>query len=137
MCHRSRAVKIGLVGYPGSGKSTVFGALTGLDVETGYGRDKANLGVVKVPDPRVDALAELYSPKKTTYAEIAFTDLGAGHGEGLDRKTLNAMRSVDALCQVLRAFPGADGEDGDPLGELTGLETETGARGMLFSRGPR
>ena len=61
LCHRSRAVKIGLVGYPGTGKSTVFGALTGLDVETGYGRaDKANLGVVKVPDPRVDALSRLY-----------------------------------------------------------------------------
>jgi GTP-binding protein YchF len=119
-------VKIGLVGYPGSGKSTVFGALTGLAVETGYGRaDKAHLGVVKVPDPRVDALAALYSPKKTTYAEVTFTDLGGGHGEGLDRRTLNAMRSVDALCQVLRAFPAPDGAAGDPMGELTGLETET------------
>ncbi|MBW1844585.1 MAG: redox-regulated ATPase YchF, partial [Deltaproteobacteria bacterium] len=50
-------MKIGLVGFPESGKSTVFGALTGLAVETGYaaGRDKVNVGVVKVPDPRVDA----------------------------------------------------------------------------------
>jgi len=120
-------VKIGLVGYPGSGKSTVFGALTGMDVETGYGArgDKANLGTVKVPDARVDALSQLYQPKKTTYAEITFSDLGAAHAEGIDRKALNAMRNVDALCQVLRAFPDAAGEPGDPVGEITGLETET------------
>jgi GTP-binding protein YchF len=117
-------MKIGLVGYPGSGKSTVFGALTGMAVETGYGAGKANLGVVKVPDSRVDALAGLYSPKKTTYAEITFTDLG-GKGEGLDRAVLNEMRNVDALCQVLRAYPDATGEAGNPLAELTGLETET------------
>jgi ribosome-binding ATPase len=118
-------MKIGLVGYPGSGKSTVFGALTGLDVATGYGAGKANLGAVKVPDARVDALAKLYEPKKTTYAEITFSDLGAGKGEGLDRAALVAMRNVDALCQVLRAFPDAAGDPGDPLAELTGLETET------------
>ncbi len=118
-------MKIGLVGYPGSGKSTVFGALTGLEVATGFGAGKANLGAVKVPDARVDALAALYDPKKTTYAEITFSDLGAGKGEGLDRTALNAMRNVDALCQVLRAFPDAAGEPGDPLAELRGLETET------------
>ena len=118
-------MKIGLVGYPGCGKSTVFGALTGMEVETGYGGGKANLGSVKVPDPRVDALAELYSPKKTTYAEITFSDLGGSKGEGIDRQLLNQMRNVDSLCQVLRAFPDAAGDPGDPLGELTGLETET------------
>jgi len=83
------------------------------------------VGSVKVPDSRVDALSEMYAPKKTTYAEITFTDLGGGHGEGIDRKTLNAMRSVDALCQVLRAFPAPDGGDGDPLGEMLEMETET------------
>src|SRR4026209_799374 len=80
-------MKIGLVGYPGSGKSTVFGALTGLDVATGYGAGKANLGAVKVPDARVDALARLYEPKKTHYAEITFSDLEAGKSEGPDRAT--------------------------------------------------
>jgi GTP-binding protein YchF len=118
-------MKIGLVGYPASGKSTVFGALTGMTVDTGYGAGKANLGVVKVPDPRVDALTALYSPKKTTYAEVTFTDLGGGHAEGIDRKALNAMRSVDALCQVLRGFPDASGDAGDPTAELAALETET------------
>ena len=118
-------MKIGLVGYPGAGKSTVFGALTGLAVETRGAGDKARIGTVKVPDARVDALAALYQPKKKTYAEIAFTDLAGGHGEGLDRGVLNAMRPLDALCQVVRAFPDAAGEAPDPLGEITGLATET------------
>ena len=120
-------MKIGLVGLAGAGKSTVFGALTGISVETGYaGRsDKANIGVVKVPDPRVDALAALYQPKKVVYAETTFSDLGAAGSGGLDRATLNAMRDVDALCQVVRGFEGALGESPDPLGELVALETET------------
>jgi len=119
-------VKIGLVGYPGSGKSTVFGALTGLQVETGFAakRDKANVGAVKVRDPRVDALAELYSPKKKTYAEVTFTDLPGGN-EGVDRAALNAMRPLEALCQVVRGFPDAAGVAPDPLAEIAGLETET------------
>ena len=59
-------MKIGLVGFPGPGKTTVFNALTGLSAETGYGaaRGKTNLGVVKVPDARVEALAELFSPRR-------------------------------------------------------------------------
>ena len=120
-------MKIGLVGFPGCGKTSVFSALTGLAVETGFSSrpGKANLGTVKVPDPRVDALAGLYEPKKTTYAEITFSDLGRGGGEGLDRATLVAMREVDALCHVLRGFPGPAGEPAEPLRELADLETET------------
>jgi GTP-binding protein YchF len=119
-------MKIGLVGMPGSGKSTVFGALTGMQVDTGYAArgGKANIGVVKVPDPRVDALAALYRPKKVVYAEATFSDLGGGEG-GLDRAALNAMRNVDALCQVLRAFDDDSGDPPNPLGELRDLATET------------
>ena len=119
-------MKIGLVGFPGAGKSTVFGALTGIAVETGYAapRDKVNLGVVKVPDPRIDELSELFSPKKITYAEITFSDLGGG-SDGLDRKVLNAMREVDALCQVVRAFPDETGDPPNPVVEITDLEVET------------
>jgi ribosome-binding ATPase YchF (GTP1/OBG family) len=121
-------MKIGLVGFPGSGKSTVFNALTGQSVETGFGSKsgKANIGVVKVPDSRVDALATLYSPKKTTYAEVVFTDVAAGaSGTGVDRAVLNSMREVDALCQVLRAFDSEiDPEPPNPLRELIDLETE-------------
>ena len=120
-------MKIGLVGFPGSGRSTVFGALTGLPVETGYGarRDKANIGVVKVPEPRVAAVAEILKPKKTVYAEIAFTDLAGGEGNGLDRQALNAIRKLDALCQVVRAFPDVSGQLPNAVREIADLETET------------
>ncbi len=120
-------MKIGLVGLPGAGKSTVFGALTGQSVETGYAArgERENLGSVKVPDPREYAHAGIFAPKKSIYAEISFTDLGGGHEAGLDRKVLNAMRNVDALCQVLRAFPDEIGEPGRALAELCELETET------------
>jgi GTP-binding protein YchF len=118
-------VRIGLVGFPGSGKSTVFGALTGLPVSTGYGAGRPHVGVVKVPDARVDALAALYHPKKTTYAEIAFTDLGGGHGSRLDRGALNAMRELEALCQVLRGFVDDAGDPPEPVREIAALETET------------
>ena len=120
-------MKIGLVGLPGSGKSTVFGALTGQAVVTGYASrgERENLGSVKVSDPRVDALAGIYSPKKIIYAEIRFTDLGAGRATGIDRRVLKAMRNVDALCQVLRAFPDELGAPGDPVAEIRELETET------------
>ena len=104
-------MKIGLVGFPGSGKTTVFNALTGLSAETGYAasRGKTHLGVVKVPDPRVEALAGLFQPKKKTLAEITFSDVaaeagGAGSARGLDRTVLAAMREMESLCQVARAF---------------------------------
>lgn len=120
-------MKIGLVGFPGAGKSTVFNALTGQNVDTGFGgaKGRQNLGSVKVPDSRVDALAKLYSPKKTIYAEITFTDLGGGAGPGLDRSVLNSMREVDALCQVVRSFPDLVGDPAQPLVEIAELETET------------
>jgi GTP-binding protein YchF len=119
-------MKIGLVGLQGCGKSAVFGALTGMAVETGYGSrgGKGNVGVVKVPDPRIDALAALYKPKRCVYAETYFSDVGCGSDSGFDRSALNAMRNVDALCQVLRAFDDGSGEPPNPARELSGLAAE-------------
>jgi GTP-binding protein YchF len=70
-------------------------------------------------------LAALFEPKKTTYAEVTFTDLAGGTGPGLDRTVLNAMRDVDALCHVVRGFVNAEGDAPNPTGEIADLETET------------
>src|SRR5262249_43188444 len=121
-------MKIGLVGFPRSGKSTVFSALTGLPSVGGAARGKTTLGVVKVPDPRVEALAKLYQPRKTTFAEITFSDVAAAPAgaqtQGLDPGTLSAMREMDALCQVVRGFPDATGAALAPLADVQALEVE-------------
>ena len=80
-------MKIGLVGFAGSGKTTVFNTMTGLDVPVGYGGE-VRLGTVRVPDRRIDALSSIFSPKKTTYAEMSFCDVPGEHGaekKGLSR----------------------------------------------------
>jgi len=131
-------MKIGLVGFPGSGKTTVFNALTGLSAETGYGatRGKTNLGVVKVPDARVDALAKIFEPKKTVYAEITFCDVAVaatpGQGKGLDDQILRAMREVDALCHVVRGYPGSAGEAANPLQEAHDFEAEMNLSDLIL-----
>ena len=123
-------MKIGLVGFPGSGKTTVFNALTGLSADTGAGaaRGKTNLGVVKVPDPRVDALSKLYTTRKKTYAEVTFSDVAAGatgSARSLDRKVLDGMREVDALCQVVRAVEiDSAPEPAAPMREVRDLDAE-------------
>jgi GTP-binding protein YchF len=121
-------MKIGLVGLSGSGKTTVFNALTGLSAETGAGaaRGKIHLGTVKVPDPRIEALTALFHPKKKVLAEIVFSDVGAAAASrGVDRDVLNGMREMDALCQVVRAFSDpAQPEPPNPLREIADLEAE-------------
>jgi GTP-binding protein YchF len=131
-------MKIGLVGFPGSGKTTVFNALTGLSAETGYGatRGKTNLGVVKVPDARVDALAKVFNPKKTVYAEITFCDVAvaasAGQSKGLDEQILRAMREVDALCHVVRGFANPAGDPVQPLQEAHDFEAEMNLSDLIL-----
>lgn len=106
-------MKVGLVGFAGSGKTTLFNTLTGLAAEVGgYGaKEKANVGVIKVPDTRVDELAKLFNPKKQTFAEISFVDVAGPPTEtgdraegGLDPKLVQHMRDVDALVHVVRGF---------------------------------
>jgi GTP-binding protein YchF len=118
-------VKVGLIGHRGSGKTTVFNMLTGLQAQVGGygGKEEVHLGVIKVPDPRIDRLEQIFNPKKTTYAEIRFTDFPASQGDD-DRKSntglVTQMRDVDAMALVLRDFePGAE-----PIRELNDLLTE-------------
>jgi len=120
-------MKVGLVGFAGSGKTTVFNTMTGLDVPVGFGAE-LRLGTVKVPDERIDALSRIFSPKKTTYAEIVFCDVPGEHGadhKGLSRKALQQIRDQDVLCLVLRAFPNpALDTAADPAAELEAFHTE-------------
>lgn len=117
-------MKVGLIGHRGAGKTTIFNMLTGLQAQVGGfgGKEEVHLGVIKVPDPRIDKLSAIFKPKKTTYAEIRFTDFPPSQGEE-DLKSNNAlvaqMREVDAITLVLRDF-----EEGTPLKELNALLTE-------------
>ncbi len=120
-------MKIGLVGFAGSGKTTVFNTMTGLDVPVGYGGE-VRLGTVHVPDERIDALSRIFSPRKTTYAEITFCDIPGEHGAektGLSRRGLQQIRDQDALCLVLRDFanPAVEGSP-DPLSDLEAFHAE-------------
>jgi GTP-binding protein YchF len=120
-------MKVGLVGFAGSGKTTVFNTLTALDVPTGFGGE-VHLGAVKVPDERIDALSKIFKPKKTTYAEIVFSDIPGEHGaesKGLSRKALERIREQDVLCLVLRAFSNPAVERApDPVADLQAFLTE-------------
>jgi len=120
-------MKVGLVGFAGSGKTTVFNAMTALAVPVGFG-GTVRLGMVKVPDERIDRLVEIFAPKKTTYAEISFCDIPGEYGaekKGLSPKALQQIRGQDALCLVLRDFvnPTLEG-DPDPLADLEAFHTE-------------
>lgn len=120
-------MKIGLVGFAGSGKTTVFNTMTGMDVPVGFGGE-LRLGIVRVPDGRIDELSAVFSPKKTTYAEMSFCDVPGEHGaekKGLSPRGLQQIRDQEALCLVLRDFvnPAIDG-DPDPRGDLEAFHTE-------------
>jgi ribosome-binding ATPase len=120
-------MKIGLVGFPGSGKTTVFKTMTGLDVPVGFGGE-LRLGTVRVPDARIDKLSAMFSPKKTTYAEMTFADIPGEHGserKGLSARGLQHIRDQEALALVLRGFhnPALD-RDPDPKGEFEAFHAE-------------
>jgi hypothetical protein len=120
-------VKIGLVGFAGSGKTTVFNTMTGLAVPVGFGGE-VRLGTVKVPDTRIDTLSGIFKPKKTTFAEIVFCDIPGEHGaekKGLSKKALLQIREQEVICLVLRAFPNPALEAAaDPVADLEAFHTE-------------
>jgi GTP-binding protein YchF len=120
-------MKIGLVGFAGSGKTTVFNTMTGLDVPVGFGGE-VRLGTVRVPDERIDKLSAMFNPKKTTYAEMSFCDVPGEHGadkKGLSSRGLQQIRDQEALCLVIRDFenPALDG-DADPDADLEAFHHE-------------
>src|SRR4030065_1523346 len=102
-------MKIAIIGVSNSGKTTVFNALTGLNIETTIYptiSGEPNIGVVKVPDPEIDILSEIYRPKKTTYAAIEYIDyIGLTKGDvKQNRKVFDLIKDVDAIVHVVRAF---------------------------------
>ena len=105
-------MKIGIVGLPNVGKSTLFNSITKAGAECAnypFCTIEPNVGVVAVPDERVEKLAEIYNPQKVTNAVVEFVDIaglvrGASKGEGLGNKFLSHIREVDSILQVVRCF---------------------------------
>ena len=102
-------MEIGIVGLPHSGKTTIFNALTKGNAATSSYSNKPNVGVVKVPDERLDVLASIYNPRRVVAADVTYTDIpppqeGLGETKGIGGEYLTALQSADALLIVVRAF---------------------------------
>ena len=129
-------MKIGIVGLPNVGKSTLFNAITKAGAESAnypFCTIEPNIGMVCVPDKRIDVLSKMYDTDKTTYATIEFVDIaglvkGASKGEGLGNKFLSHIRETDAIAHVVRCFEDeqivhVDGKI-DPISDIETISLE-------------
>lgn len=122
-------MRIGLFGFPQTGKSTLFQLLTGASAAAHGARDAVQIGITKVPDPRLDRLTEMHHPKKHTPATVEYMDLvGVEKGEAAEALPLEQLRTVDALAHVIRGFrddtiPHAEGPV-DPARDAATMEME-------------
>ena len=129
-------LEVGIVGLPNVGKSTLFNAITKAGAEAAnypFCTIEPNVGVVAVPDPRLEVLTKLYNSKKTTPASVRFVDIaglvkGASKGEGLGNKFLEHIRQVDAIAHVVRCFEDENithvADTIDPLRDIDTIQTE-------------
>ena len=129
-------MEVGIVGLPNVGKSTLFNAITKAGAEAAnypFCTIEPNVGIVAVPDKRLDVLTEMYNSKKTTPATVRFVDIaglvkGASKGEGLGNKFLEHIRQVDAIAHVVRCFEDENithvANTIDPLRDIDTIQTE-------------
>ncbi len=119
-------MKLGITGLPGAGKTTAFEALT-LNFADGANRGEPRIGTVHVPDERVDRLSEMYRPRKTIYAQVAYflpALTGQAKDKGPDPNAWTAVRDCDALIHVVRNFGGYGFDAPDPAGDFAALDGE-------------
>ena len=130
------ALNCGIIGITNTGKTTLFNCMSNTRAESSsfaFSSNKSNLGVVDVPDPRLDALGELINPQKITPATVEIVDIpgltkGSSHGEGVGNQFLGDIRNTDALIHVIRCFdndslPHIDGTV-DPVRDMETIDLE-------------